>query len=819
MADGEVIIGTKLDTDGIKEGAQKLKQEVQQAANEAANSARKIEKALKDIDVSEAADGLGEAFDKECAKAEDSLRETADTAEDAATEITQAFEDVGESIAEAAEEGADAQKDAMKETVDETEKVREAMREAFEEGWKKATQESESGASKVKRALDDIGDKAKQVGQEIKDALSGEGLGSAFGSLASQFNGGLGDIVTGIASGSTQSIINGAIDLAGDAMHAVLDFGKSSIQLASDLQEVQNVVDVTFPTMSEKVNDFAKEMDKSAGLSETMAKQYTGTFGAMAKSFGFTEKEAYNLATALTQLTGDVASFYNLDQGEAYIKLKSIFSGETEPLKDLGIVMTQAALDAYALEKGLGKTTAEMSEQEKVALRYQYVMEGLSDASGDFVRTQDSWANQTRVLSLEWESFKTIIGDGLIEALSPGLEFLNNVGMPAIQFFGDVIMDVFNGAIAPINGFIEVLTLGGTAIVELCGAMGDLGTEIINWAFQVDTAQAQMDAAIQDNLNRVDQLLESYDQVREQTRDMLDDQISMFDSVSAESSKSASQIATDTEQTIATYERYGQELLSLVDRGIPRELAKQWADCSQSSIQMVHAFANASQADLDRIIAAFQRMSTVKDQLSAIFADIETGTSAQLQNIAAEWEQTFGSELPGLVKSAVDDALSYISGLQGQKIEIVVDVKTNDPTGVIGLLGENRVNNSYVPYEPEESASEWSYSPSAYSETFDPSMYAVDTDFIPYMASGEVVPPMASTYTPTGRSASFGDVSLANRDDLENMVVSLLEAIDVNTEETRQLRRTVEGVEIGDSTIGEAAVRYNRSMNVAGGPL
>lgn len=120
------------------------------------------------------------------------------------------------------------------------------------------------------------------------------------------------------------------------AIGELTQFGKECLELGSDLSEVQNVVDVTFTTMSEKVNEFAKNAITSAGLSETMAKQYTGTFGAMAKAFGFSEEQAYDMSTALTQLTGDVASFYNISQDLAYIKLKSVFTGETETLKDLG---------------------------------------------------------------------------------------------------------------------------------------------------------------------------------------------------------------------------------------------------------------------------------------------------------------------------------------------------------------------------------------------------------------------------------------------------------------------------------------------------
>lgn len=209
------------------------------------------------------------------------------------------------------------------------------------------------------------------------------------------------------------------------AVKALWEFGKSAIELGSDLQEVQNVVDSVFTTMSKRVDEFAKNAAVTAGLSETMAKKYTGTFGAMAKSFGFAESEAFDMSTALTQLTGDVASFYNLTQDEAYTKLKSVFTGETESLKELGVVMTQSALDAYAMANGFGKTTAAMSEQEKVALRYQFVMNQLSTASGDFIRTADGWANQVRVLKLQVDSLKATIGSGLINLFTPVIKVIN----------------------------------------------------------------------------------------------------------------------------------------------------------------------------------------------------------------------------------------------------------------------------------------------------------------------------------------------------------------------------------------------------------
>lgn len=219
----------------------------------------------------------------------------------------------------------------------------------------------------------------------------------------------------------------GAALAAAFAVKKIIDFGAQCIELGSDLAEVQNVVDVTFPRMSKQVDDFAKNAITSFGLSETMAKRFTGTFGAMAKAFGFGEQAAYEMSTTLTGLAGDVASFYNISQDEAYTKLKSVFTGETETLKDLGIVMTQSALDSYALANGYGKVTAKMSEAEKVALRYKFVQDQLSLASGDFIRTADGWANQVRVLKLQFDSLKATIGQGLINVLTPVIQVINRI--------------------------------------------------------------------------------------------------------------------------------------------------------------------------------------------------------------------------------------------------------------------------------------------------------------------------------------------------------------------------------------------------------
>lgn len=248
----------------------------------------------------------------------------------------------------------------------------------------------------------------------IDTRMDTSGVQNGVSAIRQSFNG-LGSVVKKIGI-----LIGGAF-----AIGKLAQFGKECVELGSNLTEVQNVVDVTFTTMSDKVNEFAKNAMTSAGLSETMAKRYVGTFGAMSKSFGFSEAQAYDMSTALTQLTGDVASFYNISQDLAYIKLKSVFTGETETLKDLGVVMTQSALDQFALTNGYGKTTSAMTEQEKVALRLAFVQKQLSAASGDFIRTSDSWANQVRVMQLQLQSLKATVGQGLINLFTPVLRVIN----------------------------------------------------------------------------------------------------------------------------------------------------------------------------------------------------------------------------------------------------------------------------------------------------------------------------------------------------------------------------------------------------------
>ena len=264
------------------------------------------------------------------------------------------------------------------------------------------------------------------------------------------------------AEQSTQSISDGFSSMlkkvvagisAAKIGQMLLNIGKDALQAASDLEEVQNVVDVTFGASAKQIDTWAKNAGTQFGLTETQAKKFASTMGAMMKSSGVAGDEITKMSTDLAGLAADMASFYNLDFDEAFQKIRSGISGETEPLKQLGINMSVANLEAYALEHGLGKTFSQMSQGEQVMLRYQYMMKATADAQGDFSRTSDGYANSMRQIQTNIDGIKTKLGQLLIgpaqEALNWVNEFLGKL-MPeekprtVLDDFNDIEIDTQN---------------------------------------------------------------------------------------------------------------------------------------------------------------------------------------------------------------------------------------------------------------------------------------------------------------------------------------------------------------------------------------
>ena len=232
-------------------------------------------------------------------------------------------------------------------------------------------------------------------------------------------------IVGEIASG--QFLGNMFVNGVNTVINGITGSIDESIGLASDLVETQNVVDVTFEDSASTINKWAQEALNAYGITETKAKQYSSTLGAMLKSMGIADDQVLQMSMDMAGLAADMASFYNLDHDTAFEKIRSGISGENEPLKALGINMSVANLNAFALEKGMNKAFDKMSQAEQATLRYQYLLEATKDAQGDFARTGDSFSNEMRKLQTNLDRIKTEFGKGLLGVVTPAISLLNNV--------------------------------------------------------------------------------------------------------------------------------------------------------------------------------------------------------------------------------------------------------------------------------------------------------------------------------------------------------------------------------------------------------
>ncbi len=224
---------------------------------------------------------------------------------------------------------------------------------------------------------------------------------------------------------------------------ALLDLGRDAIQAASDLEEVQNVVDVTFGDGAAKIETWSKAAGAQFGLTETQAKRFTSTLGAMAKSAGLSGNQIVEMSTDLAGLAADMASFYNLDFDTAFQKIRSGISGETEPLKQLGINMSVANLNAFALQQGLDKTFEKMTQGEQTMLRYQYIMSATSDAQGDFARTSDGYANSMRKFETNVNAIKTALGQSFLGIVGEAVNGLNGFLELLIPKDNSTVLDDF----------------------------------------------------------------------------------------------------------------------------------------------------------------------------------------------------------------------------------------------------------------------------------------------------------------------------------------------------------------------------------------
>lgn len=278
--------------------------------------------------------------------------------------------------------------------------------------------------------------------------------------------------------GSLKSSLKGIISTLGVvfSLKALINLGQQAVNVASDLTEVDNVVQKAFGNMRGEMDALADSSIKNLGISRLEAYQTGSTFMAMGKSMLTSSQDAKDMALNLTKLSANMASFFNTSNKYGAIALKSIYTGETETLKQYGVVMTEVNLKQFALAQGISKSYNEMSQSEKVMLRYQYVMQQLGYIGDDFIDTQDSWANQTRVLKEQWKEFLGVLGTGIITVLTPLVKALNMImgRMIAIaKSIGSVLSNVFGIQVQSANQVSGAISDTAGAFDDATTAVGD----------------------------------------------------------------------------------------------------------------------------------------------------------------------------------------------------------------------------------------------------------------------------------------------------------------------------------------------------------
>ncbi len=255
---------------------------------------------------------------------------------------------------------------------------------------------------------------------------------------------------------------------------ALVKFGEAAVSTASDLAEVQNVVDVTFGDSARQIDTWAQSAGNAYGLTELQAKKYASTIGAMVKSQGVAENQIVGMSENLAGLAADMTSFYNLDFDTAFEKLRSGISGETEPLKQLGINMSVASLEAFALEHGITKSYAAMSQGEQTILRYQYIMKATADAQGDFARTSDGFANSTRRFQTSLETIKAKTGNILMKVIEPLTNGLADLLGKITETQGRTVLDDFVDINKDYGAKMGRLNAAYEKAIDLVSVMEDL---------------------------------------------------------------------------------------------------------------------------------------------------------------------------------------------------------------------------------------------------------------------------------------------------------------------------------------------------------
>lgn len=377
----------------------------------------------------------------------------------------------------------------------------------------KAFNDVDNAGNKTVRTFDNVSRKSNLVVDAFKKMLGAcksvaSGIGNCKKKILSHFKSiGNGSNHIQKATLSLKNLLQVALGFYG--IRSVFNWGKEAVEFASDLTEVQNVVENSFGTKGTKnIEQFADTARDSFGMTELTAKKVASRYQAMGNAMGITSGQvaqatqniAKNLnadlydttgeamgamSINLTKLAADMASFYNVEQDAAAEALNAVYTGQTRPLRQYGLDLTQATLEEWAHKRGIEGKISAMSQAEKTMLRYQYVMSQTSTIQGDFTRTVDTWANQVRLLKQNLQALGGVVGGTLINAFKPLVSWLNTAISAVTSFaetVGNALGKIFgwkilhtpaSNAADAYNTLSDGLDNAGTSGEDAAGGIGD----------------------------------------------------------------------------------------------------------------------------------------------------------------------------------------------------------------------------------------------------------------------------------------------------------------------------------------------------------
>lgn len=353
--------------------------------------------------------------------------------------------------------------------------------------------------------------KAPSVSRNIIDmtnalarlARTGGAAGSAARSITSSFSG---------FSSSASMVTKKSFSLASAigklyatywTLFRVFRLLRDSIDISSSLTEVENVVRQTFGQYESLINNFAKTSIEKFGMSELSAKQFASRFQAMGTALDIPQGQMAKMSIRLTELAGDMASFYDVSQEDIAKSLQSVFSGTTAPMRRYGIDLTQATLKEWALKQGLDANISSMTQAQKAMLRYQYVLAHTTNITGDFARTADTWHNQITMLKENFKALGAVVGSGLINAFKPFIKALNSVLQKVIAF-AEMVTNALGSIFgwkyeaskgAGISGLADDIGSASDDMDDLSNAAGSAGKNTGNVAKNAKKAKKEIQQA------------------------------------------------------------------------------------------------------------------------------------------------------------------------------------------------------------------------------------------------------------------------------------------------------------------------------------